>query len=273
MNSQLLEILVLSCDKYSDAWDDFFNLKERFWPNCPYQWHIVTETKDYQRDRVDTILCGLDLNWAGRLRKAVQSVNSPYIGLFLEDYFIKAPIDNDKIASYVSLMQREKVSYLTLGNVFRHILSQPDLEHFSEHLVVIPQHLKYGIDTSAAIWDKSFLLEKIGDGDYSAWQFEIDRCKEAESVSGLGGFLLCDDELSFNVSEIPVIIQGKLYPPAIKYFQDVLGYHIRSNRKIMSQYEVFKYRFKTRMSHVKHGRRVLKWIGTHFLGYSFFTDD
>ncbi len=273
MNTQCIEMLVLSCDKYSDVWDDFFNLKERFWPDCQYQWHIVTESKIYNRDKVDTIVCGHSLNWAGRLRKAVQSVSSPFIGLFLEDYFIKAPIDNAKIKAYVEMMQREKVSFLNLGNVFGHILRQPNLKHYSDHLVVIPQHLKYGIDTSAAVWDKSFLLEKIGEGDYSAWQFEIDRCEEAASEQGLGGFLLCDDELSFNVSEIPVIIQGQLYPPAVQYFRDKLGYHIQSNRKVMSRWGVIKYRFKTRMSHVKHGRRILKWVGTHFMGYKFFTKD
>ena len=273
MNAETIEMLVLSCDKYSDVWDDFFNLKDRFWPDCPYRWHIVTESKEYRRDSVDTILCGFDLNWAGRLKTALQTVSSPYIGLFLEDYFIKAPINSEKIAFYVALMRQERISFLNLGNVFRHILRQPNLEYFREHLVIIPNHLKYGIDTSAAIWDKCFLLEKLGEGDYSAWQFEVDRCKEAESEKGLGGFLLCDDELSFNVSEIPVIIQGQLYPPAIRFFRDELGYSIQSNRKVMSSWDVFRYRFKTRMSHVKRGRKALKWVGTHLLGYKFFTKD
>lgn len=157
-----LEILVLSCDKYSDAWDDFFNLKEKFWPECSYRWHVVTESKDYVRNMVDTIKCGKELNWAGRLRKALHTIESPYVGLFLEDYFIKAPIDDKKIADFVKMMEREQVTFLNLGDVFHYRLRQPNLVHFSEHLVVIPQHLKYGIDTAAAIWDKLFLLNKLG---------------------------------------------------------------------------------------------------------------
>ena len=163
-----LEILVLSCDKYSDAWDDFFNLKEKFWPDCPYQWHVVTESKDYVRNKVDTIKCGNDLNWAGRLRKALHQIESPYVGLFLEDYFIKAPIDNEKIAGFVEMMEREQVTFLNLGDVFHYRLRQKNLERFSEHLVVIPQHLKYGIDTAAAIWDKAFLLSKLVGGGITA---------------------------------------------------------------------------------------------------------
>jgi len=270
-DKQKMTMLVLSCDKYSDAWDDFFNLKERFWPNCEYKWYIVTESKEYSRENVSTIKCGTDLNWAGRFRKAVNEVDSPYIGLYLEDYFIQSPIDNERIKGFVDLMEKEKVSFLNLGNVFHHILRQPNPEYFAPHLMYIPQHLRYGIDTAAAIWDKNYLLEKLGEGDYSAWKFEADRCKEAESEAGLGGLILCDDQLSFNVSEVPVIIQGQLYPDAIKFFKEKVGYEIQSNRRVMSKWDVAKYKFKTKMSHAKHGRKLLKWIGTHILGYKFFT--
>lgn len=268
-----MAMLVLSCDKYCDVWDDFFNLKERFWPECEYQWYIVTESKDYQRERVSTIKCGSELNWAGRFRKAVKECNTPYIGLYLEDYFIQSPIDNVRIKGFVELMEREHVSFLNLGNVFHHILRQPNPEYFAPHLMYIPQHLRYGIDTAAAIWDKDYLLEKLGEGDYSAWKFEADRCAEAASEKGLGGLILCDDQLSFNVSEVPVIIQGQIYPEAIKFFKEKVGYEIQSDRKVMSAWDVRKYKFKTKMSHAKHGRKFLKWVGTHIMGYKFFTED
>ena len=268
-----MAMLVLSCDKYSDVWDDFFNLKERFWPDCPFDWYIVTESLDYQRNHVSSIKCGKELNWAGRFRKAVQTVGTPYIGLYLEDYFIQAPIDNARILSFLELMEKDKVSFLNLGNVFHHIIHQPNPEYYKEHLMIIPQHLRYGIDTAAAIWDKGFLLEKLGTEDYSAWKFECDRCDEAASEKGLGGLILCDDQLSFNVSEIPVIIQGVIYPAAIKFFREKVGYEIQSKRKVMSKWAVLKYKFKTKMSHAKHGRKFLKWVGTHILGYKFFTED
>ena len=268
-----MAMLVLSCDKYSDVWDDFFYLKERFWPECPFDWYVVTESLDYKRDHVSTIKCGKELNWAGRFRKAVQTVNTPYIGLYLEDYFIKAPIDTARILSFLDLMEKDKVSFLNLGNVFHHIVHLPNPEYYVEHLIKIPQHLRYGIDTAAAIWDKEYLLEKLGTEDYSAWKFESDRCEEAASEKGLGGLLLCDDQLSFNVSEIPVVIQGVLYPEAVKFFKDKVGYEIQSKRSVMSRKDVMKYKFKTKMCHAKYGRKFLKWVGTHVMGYKFFTED
>jgi len=267
-----VSMLVLSCDKYGDLWDDFFNLKDKYWPDCPYDWYVVTESIDYNREGVSVIKCGNDLNWAGRFRKAVQSANTPYIGLFLDDYFISDSIDNNRVNLFVEIMEKDKVSFLNLGNVFRHIIDLPYKKYYKEHLIIIPNHLRYGIDTAAAIWDKHFLLQKLGEKDYSAWEFERDRCDEAESQEGLGGLILCDEQMSFNVCEIPVVIQGVFYPKAKRFFKKK-EYKILSKRKTMSSWDVLKYEFKCRCSHAKYGRKYLKWVGTHFLGYKFFTVD
>ena len=268
----LLSILVLSCDNYSDLWNDFFNLKEKFWPDCPYQWHVVTESKDYKRENVGVIKCGKELNWAGRFRKAVQTVETPLVGVFLEDYYINAPIDNERICSLVHFAMEKGVDFLDLGNVFKHKINQPNKQYFTEHLMVIDKHLRYGLDTAAAIWKKEYLLEKLGEGDYSAWKFEADRCAEAATVDGYNGLILVDDRISFNVSEIPVVVQGMFYPPIIEDFRK-RGYEIdTSKRKIMSPWQKFKYDFKRWCGRIPFGHKFMKWFGTKFLGYKFFTD-
>lgn len=267
-----LSILVLSCDNYSDLWDDFFKLKEKFWPNCPYQWYVVTESKDYQRENVDVIKCGKELNWAGRFRKAVQTVETPLVGVFLEDYYINATIDNERIRGLVDFSIEKGVDFLDLGNVFKHKINQPNKQYFADHLMIIDKHLRYGLDTAAAIWKKEYLLEKLGEGDYSAWKFEADRCAEAASEEGYKGLILVDDRLSFNVSEIPVVVQGMFYPPIIEDFRK-RGYEIdTSKRKIMSGYQRFKYDFKRWCANIPFGHKFMKWFGTKFLGYKFFTD-
>jgi len=271
LNKQL-SILVLSCDNYSDLWDDFFNLKEKFWPECPYQWYVVTESIDYQRENVGVIKCGKELNWAGRFRKAVQSVDTPLVGVFLEDYYINAPIDNERIKGLVDFAIEKEVDFLDLGNVFKHKINQPNKQFFADHLIIIDKHLRYGLDTAAAIWKKEYLLEKLGDDDYSAWKFEADRCAEAASERGYNGLILVDDRISFNVSEIPVVVQGMFYPPIIEDFRK-RGYELNtSKRKIMSGYQKFKYDFKRWCGSIPFGHKFMKWFGTKFLGYKFFTN-
>lgn len=267
-----LSILVLSCDNYRDLWDDFFNLRDKFWPDCEYKWYVVTETKDYQRNNVDVIKCGKELNWAGRFRKAVQSLDSPLVGVFLEDYFINAPIDNDRIKGLVKLMIDKEVDFLDLGNVFRHKIDAKSKQYYTEHLVVIDKHQRYGLDTAAAIWKKEYLLEKLGEEDYSAWKFEADRVAEAASEEGYNGLLLADDRISFNVSEIPVVVQGMFYPPVKEDFRK-RGYVIQSKRKVMSSWQRFKYDFKRWCGRIPFGHKTMKWIGSHLFGYKFFTED
>lgn len=263
-------MLLLSCDAYSDLWDDFFNLKEKFWPDCPYQWHIVTESKDYSRNYVDVIKCGKELNWAGRYKKALQIVTTEYIGVYLDDYLIECKVDNKLIQNLVSEMYQNKIDYINMANDHRHIINLPQKQYYKDHLIIIPKNLKYGIDTAASLWNKRFLQDLLGEGDYSAWQFEMDRCKDAASKKGLPGLILCDDRQPFNATKVPFVIQGKIYTPCIKYFKN-RGYKILSNRKRMGLKEVFLNKLKGIASQIKHGRKFLKWFATTFLGYKFFT--
>lgn len=270
-NKEELVLLVLSCDAYNDLWDDFFNLKDRFWPDCNYKWYLVTESMDYSRQGVEVIKCGKELNWAGRFRKAVNLVDTSFIGVFLEDYFITQRIDDSLISSLVEFMLKNNVSYLNMSNVFKSIINLKKKDYYADHLIRIPNHKRYGVTTEAAIWDKSFLLNKLGDGDYSAWQFEVDRCKEAESEDGIGGLLLCDDRMSFHVSRYPVVIQGMFYPKAIKYFK-TLGYNINvGERHLMPLKQVFLFRIKILFSNMKICKNSLKWFASTFLGVKFFT--
>jgi len=272
-DKQKMTMLVLSCDAYSDLWDDFFNLKEKFWPDCPYQWYVVTESKDYERESVGVIKCGKELNWAGRFRKAVQTVQNSLVAVFLEDYYINAPIDNDRIKGLVNFMLAKKVDFLDLGNVFKHKINQPNKQYYADHLIVIDKHLRYGLDTAAAIWNKDYLLEKLGEGDYSAWKFEADCCAEAASEEGYKGLILVDDRISFNVSEIPVVVQGKFYPPVIEDFRK-RGYEIdTSKRSVMTRKQKFNYDFKRWCGRIPFGHKFMKWFGTKFLGYKFFTKE
>ena len=265
-----ITMLLLSCDGYSDLWDDFFNLKEKFWPDCQYKWYVVTESKDYQRTKVEAIKCGKELNWAGRFRKAVQYVESPLVGVFLEDYFINSPIDNERINGLVNFMIDKSVDFLDLGNVFRHKIDAPGKQYYADHLVIIDRHLRYGLDTAAAIWKKEYLLEKLGGEDYSAWKFEADRVAEAASEKGYNGLILADDRISFNVSVIPVVVQGMFYPPIKDDFRK-RGYEIQSKRRVMSSWQKFKYDFKRWCGRIPFGHKTMKWVGTHFFGYKFFT--
>lgn len=269
-----LAIIVLSCDKYNYAWDDFFNLRDKFWPDCPCKWYVVTETSDYEREGVEVIKCGGNLNWTGRFKYAVETVNAKYVAVYLEDFFIDSRISSTIIAEEIRLMDEEGVSMINVGDVFGWITGQRNKEYFhgDKNMIVIPKHLRYGISASLSIWRTSFLLDYLGGNDCSAWDFEMNGCKMADSEEGLPGLLLCDVRQPLHPSVVPVIVQGKLYPPCIKHFKK-RGYNIDvAKYNVMTFSDKWRYNLKHYSAKLPFGKNAMKWIASHMLGYKFFSD-
>ena len=267
-----MAMFVLSCDKYSPVWNDFFNLKDRFWGDCKYPWYVVTESMDYERAGVTVIKCGKGLDLAGRLKKAALSVDAEYISIFLEDYFIDSKVDNGVVDSLLQLMDEKKITTINVSEVFKWIINQRNKQYLREHLIIVPPHLRYGISTEATIWRKDFLLEILGDEDCSAWKFEVDRSREAASPNGLRGFNLVDDRMPYHVSRIPVIVHGGFYPRAIRHFRK-LGYNINTSVfPTMTWKQVILYDLKHYSAKIPFGHKYLKWIGRNVFGMKFGSD-
>lgn len=269
---QKFAILVLSCDKYKYVWDDFFNLRDMFWPDCPYQWYVATESEDYDRKGIEVIKCGKNLNWTGRFKFAAQTISAEYLGVYLEDFFIEQRIDTSTINSIIEMMEEKQVSMINVGDVFKWFINQGKKEYLVKNMIIIPKHLRYGLSAETTIWNTSFLLDILGDKDCSAWDFEMNCCKMADSEEGQPGLLLCDSKQSLHPSRIPVIVQGKLYPPSIKHFKK-RGYNIDvAKYNVMSFKDMWMYNFKHYLAKLPFGKKPLKWIATHLLGYKFFSD-
>lgn len=263
-----LALLMLSCDKYSDIWDDFFNLKERFWPDCPYHCYLATDTKEYHREGVDVIHFGNIRTWSICATKAIEQIKEPYIALFLEDAFIYKKIDTSIIEENLNLFIEHKMDFLTMErNRLEKALTPED--QVAPHIWRINRHRKYGIDTSAAIWDKDFFHKALEKEDCNAWQFEVNYCKEAESEEGLKGDIYFDDRQPFNISPIEVVQLGQLSTDAIKFFHKN-GYDIQSNRERMNWRQMLYFRERNRLEKIPFLWKVIKAVCKLF-GMKFFS--
>ena len=67
-------VLVCSCDKYADVVGPFAALYRKYWPDCPFETVLVTETDLGQSGFDRTIACGEGLNWCEMLVMALGSV-------------------------------------------------------------------------------------------------------------------------------------------------------------------------------------------------------
>ena len=91
------KVLVCSCDKYADLQGLFAKLFRKFWPDCPFELVLVTETdlKVGGFDRV--IACGDGTNWASRLVTVLDTVTTSQVLMLCDDYFLAAPVDTTRL--------------------------------------------------------------------------------------------------------------------------------------------------------------------------------
>ena len=162
-----MAILVLSCDKYSATWDNFFDLKDRFWPDCNFQCYLATDSKEYCRPGVTVLHFGDCRMWSKCARIALAQIDAPYVSLFLEDAFIYKTIDNNIVNENVDFVEDNKVDFLTMEKK-RAFIPREQWNYFSNSIVKIPPHQRYGVETSAAIWNKQFLIKKLSEDEILA---------------------------------------------------------------------------------------------------------
>lgn len=264
-----LSILVMSCDKYYGIWDDFFNLKEKFWPDCPYKTYLATDSREYAREGVETIHFGNIREWSKCVRSAVSSIKTPYVCLWLEDALICRKIDSAVIESDLEYVLDNRVDYFCIE--IKRRFNPAEMSEVAPHIRVIDPHQRYGVDTAVAIWERNYFLDKLKK-DCDAWQFEVDRCSEAASPDGIKGITLYDERHPANVSEVEVLRRGELRPEAIAFFESI-GYHLNTeDLPIMSKWNVFKEKVRQKASRIRFGRRILKRIGK-FLGFYIYTEN
>lgn len=104
-------ILINSCDKYQDAWDPFIRLFKEYWPDCPYDMVINTETIECfsESDRVRTICSDTkELTWSQRFKYCLDQIDTEYVLFCLEDYFVQKPVNTEVFYKALNLMESNK---------------------------------------------------------------------------------------------------------------------------------------------------------------------
>lgn len=85
-------IVVMSCDKYECCWHPFFKCLDKYFPNHP-KTYLVSESKECKYSQT----IKTKGSWTKRLRDALEQTEEDYILLMLEDFFIRKPVDEERI--------------------------------------------------------------------------------------------------------------------------------------------------------------------------------
>ncbi|MCI7801522.1 hypothetical protein [Eubacterium sp.] len=168
-------LLVCSCDNYEDSWYPFFKLLKNYWPDCDMPIILNTETKKYEFD-------GLDINcfqlykqndripYGQRLIDHLMRIETDYIFVLIDDFFIREPVDSDEIALYLDYIKNHSdVAAISFDSV-KDDLNIDDGE--LEKCLLRPRYGEYIVNLQAGIWNKEKLMSYIRKND-SPWDVEI----------------------------------------------------------------------------------------------------
>lgn len=167
INPADVSFVVLSCDRYRDLWDPFFSCFEQYWPDCPFPVHLVTNHADYPRAGVHVIRLGEDRDYSSNLLAVLEQITTPWLILWVEDYFLSERIDTARLLSILDEAVGRGADYLKLTEDAP--LSYDD--RAGERVGEIPRGVRYRSAIGSALYRKETLRKLLVPG-LSIWALD-----------------------------------------------------------------------------------------------------
>ena len=263
-----LSVLIIGFDGYKDVWDIDVYLLNKNWENRPKTF-LATSVLEPQYEGIEIIAAGEGSEWSKKAITALKVIKTKYVLLLLEDFFVSTPVDNAKVLDCLDLIKSNNIKfYQVLVQLYKSTWEKGSPFKGNKRIHIIPKDKKYPLNLQAAIWDREFLLNTIGEGNYNAWQFEIKQIANETINEGKIEYLI-DDRNILNIEH--TIVQSKyLRAPLRRILKKEPNIDI-AGREVLSRKENFKYQFKLLMysitprSLVKPFKKIGKWIGIDFV--------
>jgi len=195
-----IAILVISCDKYSDLWEPCVQMFNKYWPDCPYDKYIATNTIKFNYQGFTNIQIGEDKSWSYGLKCVLNQLEEQYEYVFtlLEDYYFIEKIDNDYMIKMFN-------SFILAEGNFLSLYKLPSrLNHYNEFFGELENNIPYRQSCVFTLWNIKTLKEILNDNE-NAWEFEKIGVKRGFQYDKFFGTY-------YNFKTINVVIRGKLVP-------------------------------------------------------------
>ncbi len=211
-----LTILVSSCDKYASLWDPFFASLFKQWPtlltvNRHIPIMLIANNKHYPDPRVQMINISQETSWSDNMLLALEKINSKYVLLMLDDYWVINPVQEMQLDEILQIMQKEDIAMtqLTYNNPeFHYGVRHPKLKY----AIYTNKYAQYKASLQVAIWDKHALQFLLRSGE-NPWEFEINGTKRSHGYPAR--FL--NIEKNYPIEYLNATRQGHIEQAALDY--------------------------------------------------------
>ena len=241
MLTNRMTLLIHSCDAYSDLWDGQVALLERNWTDRNVRTIILTDenTNKHEYKDMDILCAGPKKELTDRLSFALQQIDTEYVFVTLDDYYLLEPVNNDRIEYLLNQMDNQNLDYIRL------FPAPKSKDRIGDGLYKIHYEEKkssYYVNLYAGIWRKSFMEQTLGK-TMTAWEYEV-------SLTPLARKLQTPCAMTYGEEYIflDVVRKGKLLHKAYRYFKKDPVY--KGSRAVISRREEYKLVFKTFLNRV-----------------------
>lgn len=238
--AQSVAVLVVSCDKYADLWQPFFDLFFRYWGDCPFLVYLLSNTATVDIVGVRGLPVGPDASWSDGLLRALAQIEEDYVFLFLEDLLLTAPVDTAAVETVLGWFISSQGNYIRLNG-----FPPPDVA-LTDNVGMVARGTIYRTATVLSVWRRQMLAELLRPGE-SAWDFETAGSVRSEAHEGF---------YSTRRNYIPAlnaIIKGKWQRTALRKTKSLcLGFEVGA-RPILNRREQAVLWLRIR------GNRLLYW--------------
>lgn len=166
--------MVLSCDRYRDAWQPFFQLFKKYWKNCPYPVYLGANEIDEKIDGVKTLLSGKPLDWSTDTRKIAEQIREKYVIILLEDYFLLGDVNEKMLGDCLTVSVEKDAAFTRLASFRADHFPMYAFDAMPDYpfMGITRTNAPFRINLQAAIWNRNDFLSLLKDGE-SPWQFEV----------------------------------------------------------------------------------------------------
>ena len=167
-------IVVCSCDKYEELWLPFFTCLKENWKNIPYPIVLNTESKSFSMKELDIKTFQLyqtneNVAWGKRLKETLKKIDSEYVILLLDDFFLKSEVQQDKINQHIQWMNENKnIAVFSYERTKGNNIQSKKYQDFE----LRPRNGEYRFNCQAAIWRRERLIKFIRNHE-SPWDWEL----------------------------------------------------------------------------------------------------
>lgn len=219
--NQKITLIYNTCDKYECLWKGFFTLLKRYWEGVEkYTIILNTEQKEFSFGDLKIRRpkkVSKDVSWSQRILNSLQCVETPYVLMMLDDFYLKAPVNCKALSKDVLRMEKEN-NIKTITYAWQPGPNKSDVGNalYERRGRFAP----YRVNAQIALWRVEYLKDILRSYE-NPWQFEISGSFRSSLKRGTLLSLKKDSPKVFSYDYGFLIIRGKVNRKLLNYFQKI----------------------------------------------------